>query len=98
MPLIAGSTSPPELQPAMSKTKIARCASPLAYWPVYTAPTPNGKNPARHPATAGFGPLPLPTGGGGGGICPDAAGANVLETNPVVPVGAVPSILAPRQS
>src|ERR1700682_117953 len=98
MPLTAGSTSPPELQPAISKTKMARCASPLAYCPVYTAPTPKGKNPARIPATVGFGPLPLPVGGGGGGICPGAAGVNVLETNPVVPVGALPSIFAPRQS
>src|SRR4030088_3789159 len=98
MPLTAGSTSPPELQPAISKTKMARCASPFAYWPVYTAPTPKGKNPARIPATVGLGPLPLPGGGGGGGTYHDDPGENVGETNPAVPVGALPvSILAPRQ-
>src|SRR3984893_16314774 len=87
------------LAPAMSKTKMARCASPFAYCPVYTAPTPKGKNPARIPATVGLGPLPLPGGGGGGGTYPDAPGENVGETNPAVPVGAPPvSILAPRQS
>src|ERR1700687_611055 len=92
------------LAPAMSKTKMARCASPLAYCPVYTAPTPKGKNPARIPATVGLGPLPLPGGGGGGGgTCRDAAGETVVgekppETNPVVPVGTAPSIFAPRQS
>src|SRR5271155_5159209 len=90
--------------PAMNKTKMARCASPLAYCPVYTAPTPNGKNPARMPATAGFGPLP--TGGGGGGTCPDAAGENAAagkppEATPDVPAevpAGTPSIFAPRQS
>src|SRR6266403_1569882 len=70
----------------MSKTKMARCASPLAYCPVYTAPTPKGKNPARIPATVGFGPLPLPGGGGGGGTYPGAPGENVLETHPEAPL------------
>jgi hypothetical protein len=94
------------LMPAISKPKIARCASPLAYCPVYTAPTPKGKNPARIPATVGFGPLPLMWGGaGGGGICPKAAGAPIVpnveeagrkpaETDPA----GTPSIFAPRQS
>src|SRR2546423_13737977 len=95
IPLIAGSTSPLELQPATSKAKIPKCASPLAYCPMYTAPMPKGIAP-NIPATVGFGPLPLP-GGGGGGTYPDAPGENVLETNPAVPAGA-PSILAPRQS
>src|SRR4029077_1834658 len=81
----------------MSKTKMARCASPLAYCPVYTAPTPQGKNPARIPATVGLGPLLLP-GAGGGGTYPGAPGENAGGTNPAVPVGTLPSILAPRQS
>src|ERR1700674_4014155 len=89
----------PRLCTTMSRVMIARCASPFAYWPVYTAPTPKGKNPARIPATVGFGPLPLPGGGGGGGTYPDAPGENVGGTNPAVPVpGALPSIFAPRQS
>src|SRR5271156_564793 len=92
------------LAPATSSTKIARCATPLAYSPVYTAPTPNGKNPAKIPATVGFGP-PLPVGPPlalGAGI---AAGAPP-ETNPEVPnpdapaevPAGTPSIFAPRQS
>src|SRR5208337_5037269 len=102
MPQIAGRASLPlTLHPATSNPKIARCASPLAYCPVYTAPTPKGKNPARIPATVGFGPLPL-TGGSGGGTCPDAAGENVVgvnppEVNPAAPAG-TPSIFAPRHS
>src|ERR1700731_2009455 len=89
----------PALQTTMSNVMMARCASPLAYCPVYTAPTPKGKNPERIPATAGFGPLPLPGGGGGGGTYPDAPEENVGGTNPAVPVKALPvSILAPRQS
>src|SRR5271157_4338934 len=89
------------LIPAMSNPKMARCASPLAYCPVYTAPTPKGKNPARIPATAGLGPLPLPGGGGGGGggTCPEAVGEKPPETNPAALAGAPSvSILAPRQS
>src|SRR6202158_1003204 len=96
MPQIAGSTSPGALQPATSKAKMPRCAKPLAYCPLYTAPIPNGIAP-RIPATVGLGPLPLPGGGGSGGTCPDAAGENVPGTNPAVLAGA-PSILAPRQS
>src|ERR1700723_2863598 len=89
------------LAPAISRTKVARCASPLAYWPVYTAPTPKGKKPARIPATVGFGPPPLP-GGGGGGNCPGADGKNgggekLGGASPAAPVG-TPSIFAPRQS
>src|SRR5208337_5004504 len=94
------------LIPAMSNPKMARCASPLAYCPVYTAPTPKGKNPARIPATAGLGPLLLAGGGGGGGIAPDHAGVYVVgekppETKPELPAAApvgTPSIFAPRQS
>src|SRR5208282_6772652 len=95
------------LMPAISKPKIARCASPLAYCPVYTAPTPKGKNPARIPATVGFGPLPLMCGGGGGsgGIGPNAVGAPIVAGAPIVeeeppetdPEG-TPSIFAPRHS
>src|SRR5260370_24904364 len=89
----------PALLTTMSSVMMARCASPLAYCPVYTAPTPKGKNPDRIPATVGFGPLPLPEEGGGGGTYPDAAGENVGGTNPAAPDGAAPvSILAPRQS
>src|ERR1039457_3821208 len=85
--------------PRMSSAKIDRCASPFAYCPVYTAPTPMGKNPARMPATVGFGPLP-PAGGTvrGGGIRPDCEDADAPGLHPVsVPV-VTPSILAPRQS
>src|SRR5208337_4090639 len=95
---------PLAIAPAKSKETIAKCASPLAYWPVYTAPTPKGKKPARIPATVGFGPLPLPVGGGGGRTCPGAAGEALCGkppgTNPEAaeaPVG-TPSIFAPRQS
>src|SRR5208337_1083641 len=91
----------PALAPAMSKTKMARCANPLAYWPVYTGLTPKGKNPARIPATVGLGPLLLPGGGGGGATCPGVglAAGTVPGTNPAAPVGTPSvSILAPRQS
>src|SRR5208282_688340 len=97
----------PALAPTKSMVMITRCASPLAYWPVYTAPTPKGKNPARIPATVGFGPLPLMCGGGGGsgGIGPNAVGAPIVAGAPIVeeeppetdPEG-TPSIFAPRHS
>src|SRR5215469_9546779 len=51
-----------EPRPKISSTMITRWASPLAYCEQYTAPTPMGKNPARIPATAGFGPLAGPGG------------------------------------
>src|SRR5713226_1481856 len=89
--------SPAAFAPAKRKAKMARCARPLAYCPVYTAPTPKGKNPAKIPATVGFGPLPLPGGGGGGGTYPGAPEENVPGTKPTAP-GAAPSIFAPRQS
>src|ERR1019366_1029741 len=95
-PQIAGNKSPEELQPATSKAKMPRCARPLAYCPLYTAPIPNGIAP-RIPATVGLGPLPLP-GGGGAGIVPAAAGGNVPGTNPAEAGATVPSIRAARHS
>src|SRR6266496_6430698 len=65
----------------ISRTKIPRWASPLAYWPVYTAPTPKGKTPPRMPATVGLGPAFGPALGVYGGV--------VEAPNPAVGGGGV---------
>src|ERR1035438_3211938 len=88
-PLIVGISSPLALQPAISRANTHRCASPLAYCPLYTAPTPNGIAP-RIPATVGLGPLGTGTGWGGmtGGTAP--TGGIAPGTNPAA--GAAPAI------
>src|ERR1700733_11950105 len=88
---------------AINNPKMARCANPFAYWPVYTAPTPKGKTPARIPATVGFGPVPLGKGtpAGGGGITPGVGiGPGIVAPVPGtnVDAGPVPAMRAPRQS
>src|SRR5271170_6881452 len=82
--------------PITSKTKMTRCASPLAYCPLYTAPTPGAT--ARIPANAGFGPLLPAIGGGGGGGKPPEANPGVPVDVPAEAAAGTPSIFAPRQS
>src|SRR5215469_11068849 len=94
------------LRPKISSTMTTRCAKPFAYCEQYTAPTPMGKNPARIPATAGFGPAfsggrrPGTVGVGGiGGPYPETGGT-YAEVGGTYPGGGgtEPSMRAARQA
>jgi hypothetical protein len=83
--------------PGDEQNKDGQMCQPLGILPGVNRAHAEGKNPARIPATVGFGPLPAIPAGIAGGTCPGAAG-NESRSKPAEAPAGTPSIFAPRQS